>query len=91
MVAAYHGNLSLFQEVFNLVDNKNPKLSDYPYTTTVHVAARFGHLPILKLILDTLEDKIQDHPKVQTILHIAAQFKHLDVFKFVFDQVEDKV
>ena len=89
-IAAYHGNVSLFQEVFQLVDDKNPQFGSWPYTNALHTAARFGHSEICKLILDNQEDKNPIHRSVGSVLHVSAEHGHFEAFKLVFDQVKDK-
>ena len=92
IIAAYHGNVSLFQEVFQLVDDKNPQFGGWPFTNALHTAARFGHSEICQLILDNQEDKnpSHTHPTVGSVLHVSAEHGNFEVFKLVFDQVKEK-
>ena len=90
IIAAYHGNVSLFQEIFQLVDDKNPQFGRWPHTNALHTAARFGHSEICKIILDNQEDKNPIHHSVGSVLHVSAEHGHFEVFKLVFDQVKEK-
>ena len=89
IIAAYHGNLELFNNIFELVEDKNPSYNDHPYQTALHTAAMFGHFEMCKLILDRLEKK-NPGSKMGSILHIAAYYNYQKLFEFVFQQVEEK-
>ena len=90
IIAAYHGNLELFEEIFELVEDKNPSHDQCPWPTALHTAATFGHFEMCKLILDTLEDKNPRSKSMGSILHIGAKYNYQKLFKFVFHQVEEK-
>ena len=90
IIAAYHGNFELFKEIFELVEDKNPKHNDCPWPSALHTAATFGHFEMCKLILDTLEEKNPRSKTQGSILHIAACYNYQKLFEFVFHQVEEK-
>ena len=89
IIAAYHGNLDLFKEIFELVEDKNPCYNDYTFLSALHTAAMLGHFEMCKLILDTLEEK-NPSSKMGSILHLAANYNYQKLFEFVFHQVEEK-
>ena len=90
IIAAYHGNLELFEEIFELVEDKNPSHYDCPWPNALHTAATYGHFEMCKLVLDTLEKKNPTSPKMGSMLHIAAHYNYQKLFEFVFHQVEEK-
>ena len=90
IIAAYHGNFELFEEIFELVEDKNPSHTEQPWPTALHTAATFGHFEMCKLILDTLEEKNPTSKLQGSMLHIAACYNYQKLFEFVFHQVEEK-
>ena len=56
----------------------------------IHVAARHGHLDIVKLLLEAGSDKDELMLADLTVLHVAAANGHLDVVRFLLEARADQ-
>ena len=95
--AAENGNLSSFQSIIeNLLsaeivntDDFNPK--DAEGQTPFHLAAKYGHLEICRLILANIVDKNPVNNDGETPSQLAACYGHLSVMELIKSELSKKV
>ena len=80
LVAAYDGDLNLFQYMDEKTSGANQAKSE---TSPIHLAAYRGNMTICRLLLDESDNSKQG----LTTLHYAALAGHLDVYQLVYDRV----
>ena len=87
--AVRSGKMSVFLEVFELSQDKNPR--DARGLTPMHFAALHGYFQIIEiLILHQTLDKNPSNETGDTPLHYAAKRGHLDVCKLIMKDLVDK-
>ena len=93
--SAYHGNVGVFQFLFENSDDKNPR--NINGVTPLHYAARPQNietkperLEIFKIILAHVTDKNPRNNVGYTVLHYAAIHNNCDIGKLVIDKITDK-
>ena len=95
--AAENGNLSSFQSIIeNLLsaeivntDDFNPK--DAEGQTPFHLAAKYGHLEICRIILANIVDKNPVNNDGETPSQLAACHGHLSVMELIKSELSKKV
>ena len=82
---AMGGNFEVFNLFFQAAKDKNLPLNppDGMNTTPLHLAAKFGHLEICKLILEEVEEKSPVDDYGCTPFQLAAKNGHFAVCKFI--------
>ena len=93
-IAAQQGNFEVFNLFFQAAKNKQLPLNPPGdlNRTPLHLAARFGHLEICKLILEEVEERSpRENLEGLTPLHNAAWHGHLEVYKLIANNVQDKI
>ena len=85
---ARNGNIKFFSALTEFATDANP--ADKWGGTPLHTAALYGHLEVVRLILDSVEDKNPVDNRGLTPLHHAAREGYLEVVHLLLDSVVDK-
>jgi ankyrin repeat protein len=88
-MAVIKGQLEICKFIMNAnKDNKNAKtFTNTNGVTTLHLAARYGHLDLCRFIIQNLSDKSPKSIEGWTPFHEAASSGHLKVCKFLMEYV----
>lgn len=84
--AAMTGNLDGLKRI---VDQYEIKKDDFGEWELAHIAAEYGHLNILKWLVEQGEDAGHTNKKGYTVLQVAAQNGHLNVIQWLVEQGSD--
>ena len=90
-MAAIKGQLEICKFIMNAnMDDKNAKtFTNTNGVTTLHLAARYGHLDLCRFLTRNLPDKNPKSISGWTPFHEAACFGQLKVCKFLMEYVSD--